>query len=116
MTDDQIIERWLESQPSPLTREGYAADFERFRQFVGVERDIAEIEMGDIQRYARHLLGYKTAQGKKLHANRQARLLNVVKSFYGFATKHEYLPKNPSLTVKVPKSENALVERLLTRQ
>jgi integrase/recombinase XerD len=115
MTDDQIIERWLESRPSPLTREGYAADFERFRQFVGVDKPLSEVELGDVQRYARHVAKLKTTKKKRLRGSRQARLLNVVKSFYSFATKHEYLPRNPTLAVAVPKSENALAERLLTR-
>jgi integrase/recombinase XerD len=115
LTDDQIIERWLESRPSPLTREGYAADFERFRQFVGVERPLSEVEIGDLQRYAKHVARLKTTKKKRLRGSRQARLLNVVKSFYSFATKYQYLTRNPTLAVAVPISENALAERLLTR-
>jgi site-specific recombinase XerD len=88
MTDDQIIERWLESRPSPLTREGYAADFERFRQFVGVDKPLSEVELGDVQRYAKHVAKLKTTKKQRLRASRQARLLNVVKSFYSFATKY----------------------------
>jgi site-specific recombinase XerD len=116
MTDDQIIERWLESRPSPLTREGYAADFERFRQFVGVDKRLSEVELGDVQRYARHVAKLQTTKKKKLRGSRQARLLNVVKSFYSFATKHQYLSSNPALALQVPKSEDALSERLLTRE
>lgn len=115
MTDDQLIERWLESQKSPLTREGYASDFLRFREFIGPDKPLASVELGDVQRYAKHLTRQKTTKGKKLRASRQARLLNVVKSFYSFATKHEYLPRNPALAIAVPASENALAERIMTR-
>jgi integrase/recombinase XerD len=115
MTDDQIIDRWLESRRSPLTREGYAADFLRFREFIGHDKPLSAVELGDVQRYAKHLTRQKTTKKKKLRASRQARLLNVIKSFYAFAVRGEYLPKNPTLDVSIPKSENALAERLLTR-
>lgn len=117
MTDDQLIERWLESRRSALTREGYASDFERFRQFIGIDKPLASVELGDVQRYAKHLTRVKVGVKRKtkMRAARQARLLNVVKSFYAFATKHNYLPHNPTLAVVAPKAENALAERLLSR-
>lgn len=117
MTNDQLIDRWLYSPriKSSLTREGYAADFLRFREFIGFDKPLADVEMGDCQRYAKHLTKVKTEQKKKLRASRQARLLNVVKSFYSFATKNALIDKNPALAVSVPKSENPLAERILTR-
>jgi site-specific recombinase XerD len=60
-----------------------------------------------------HVAKLRTTKNKKLRASRQARLLNVDKSFYSFATKYQYLPSNPALAVGVPKSEDALAERLL---
>lgn len=117
LINDQLIDRWLHSPriASPLTREGYAADFIRFREFIGFDKPLADVEMGDCQRYAKHLTKVKTEQKKKLRPSRQARLLNVVKSFYSFATKNQLIDRNPALAVAVPKSENPLAERILTR-
>jgi integrase/recombinase XerD len=115
ITDDQIIERWLESKNSSSTMEGYAADFERFRQFIGVDKPLAEVDLGIVQHYARHLRSAKTSKGKPLRAGRQRRLLNVIRSFYAFATKYEYLPKNPTLAIRMPAEDTTLAERLLTR-
>jgi integrase/recombinase XerD len=114
LTDDQIVDRWIQSFTSHLTRDGYASDFDRFRQFIK-DKPLGSVELGDLQRYAKHLTRQKTTKATKIGASRQARLLNVVKSFYRFAVKNEYLAKNPTLALNVPKSENALTERLLTR-
>lgn len=116
LTDDQIVERWLESQDLAVTAESYAADFERFRQYIGAEKPLAEVEVGDVQRYAKHLRSSKTKQDKPLRAARQTRLLNVVRSFYRFATRLEYLPKNPTAAVRIPTPDTVLTERLLTRE
>lgn len=117
LTNDQLIDRWLHSPriASPLTREGYAADFIRFREFIGFDKPLADVEMGDCQRYAKHLTKVKTEQKKRLRPSRQARLLNVVKSFYSFATKNQLIDRNPALAVAVPKSENPLAERIISR-
>jgi integrase/recombinase XerD len=116
LEDDQIVERWLESKAASSTAEGYASDFERFREFIGVDKPLESVELGDLQRYAKHLRAKKTSKGKKLGAGRQRRLLNVVRSFYAFAVKLEYLPKNPALSLRLPKAEDVLAERLLTRE
>ena len=116
LTDDQIIERWLESQNSDVTREGYAADFERFRQHVGVEKPLGEVEIGDAQRYAKYLRSAKGRGDKPLRPSRQRRLINVVRSFYKFATRLEYLPKNPTVAVRLPKPDTVLAERIMTRE
>src|SRR6266508_3336953 len=116
LEDDQIVERWLESKAASSTAEGYASDFERFREFIGVDKPLASVELGDLQRYAKRLRAKKTSKGKKLGAGRQRRLLNVIRSFYAFAVKLEYLPKNPALSLRLPKAEDVLAERLLTRE
>lgn len=118
MTNDQLIDRWLHSPriASPLTREGYAADFIRFREFIGFDKPLADVEMGDCQRYAKHLTKVKTEQKKKLRPSRQARLLNAVKSFYSFAAKNQLIERNPALAVAVPKFEDPLAERILSRE
>ena len=115
MTDDQLIERWLESK-APSSRDIYARDMETFRHFVGENRALSSIELGDVQRYARHLTKAKSARGTKFRKTSQARMINGVKSFFSFAAQHQYLPGNPTLAVRVPKPEEVLAERLLTAE
>lgn len=115
ITDDQIIDRWLASRKSPASRERYGADIQRFVEFLDGKK-FEDVEIGDVQRYAKKLERTKTAQGKRIGASRQASLINAVKSLYKFACKFEYLKKNPSLAVSPPAISDPLTERLLTRE
>jgi hypothetical protein len=52
-TDNQIVEQWLECQPSPLTRSCYARDVSRLRAHT--RKPLNQISLGDLLSFARSL-------------------------------------------------------------
>lgn len=109
--DVDMIELWLNTQRSEMTRQGYRRDIENFNRYVG--KDLRSLTLADVLAYRQHLESVLT-NGKPYSQSTINRRLNVVKSCLKFATQQGYLGLNPSTAVKLPQQANAINERYLT--
>ena len=97
--DPDMIELWLNTQRSEMTRQGYRQDIDSFTRYVG--KDLRSLTLADVLAYRQHLESVLT-NGKPYSQSTINRRLNVVKSCLKFATEQGYLGLNPSSAVKLP--------------
>jgi integrase/recombinase XerD len=87
---------------SPLTLSGYEIELRIFAE--AVNKPVAEITTADIRQFL--------AQFPHLKLNSLGRRLSVLKSFFGWLTAEEIIPRDPTLRIKPPKTEKALPKAL----
>ncbi|MBZ5607170.1 MAG: tyrosine-type recombinase/integrase [Acidobacteriia bacterium] len=104
--DHQIINQWLECQPSALTRSCYERDANRLLAHTG--KPLARIGLGDLQRFAQTLIAAGLAPISR------ARTIAAIKSLFGFCRRIGYVRANPALELPLPRYENCLAERVLS--
>ncbi|GAB6170891.1 tyrosine-type recombinase/integrase [Paradesulfitobacterium aromaticivorans] len=87
---------------SELTLKGYALDLRIFAEHV--QKATVDITTADIRAYLGEFNGLKTSSlsGK----------LSVLKSFFGWLTSEEILPRDPSRKIKPPKKEKRMPKAL----
>jgi integrase/recombinase XerD len=103
--DPRLIELWLSLKVSSHTRRAYAADIQRFLDFVG--NPLAWVTLSDVQAFAAGLeLG-------SLKPASQNRALTAVKSLLSFAQETGYLPFNVGVAVKLRPNRDSLAQRIL---
>ena len=103
--DTQIINLWLERQPSPHTRSCYRRDSDRLLAKIG--KSLNRITLGDLQSFAQSLIGSGLAPISRARA---------VKSLFGFCHRQRYLPVDPAAELTLPSYENRLAERILVEE
>jgi len=101
--DSQLIALWLHGK-SRHSQRAYRADVQRL--LAAVQKPLAEITLGDLQRFADSL--------SALSANTQKRTLSTVKSLFSFAHKLGYIRFNVGAALKAPAAKHTLAERILT--
>jgi integrase/recombinase XerD len=106
--DSQIIDIWVENQPSPHTRGCYRRDSKRLLDFV--EKPLARITLADLQGFAQAL------SDSGLAPISRARTLAAVKSLFGFCQRMRHIPVNPAAELALPSYENRLAERILDEE
>ncbi|MDH6373520.1 integrase/recombinase XerD [Paenibacillus sp. PastF-3] len=103
---DEKIKMFLSSKRleglSPLTLDGYALDLHIF--FKHVRKRTDAVTAADIRAY----LG----QFDKLKMSTIGKKLSVLKSFFGWLTSEEILPRDPSAKLKTPKLEKRMPKAL----
>ena len=109
--DPDMIELWLNTQRSEMTRQGYRRDIDSFNRYVG--KELRSLTLADVLAYRQHLESVLT-NGKPYSQSTINRRVNVVKSCLKFATQQGYLGVNPAIAVKLPQQPNAINERYLT--
>ncbi|QQE77267.1 tyrosine-type recombinase/integrase [Alicyclobacillus sp. SO9] len=96
----------LEKDYSKETVKSYRIDFNHFLKFLDKENAEPELEkvttpmIRDFITYMAHDLGF--------HPNTIRRRIHSLKSFFKFCMTQEYIEKNPTLAVSVPKKRQAL--------
>lgn len=87
---------------SDLTIEGYALDLRIFARHIS--KPVEEIATGDIRAYL--------ATFEHLKMSSIAKKLSVLKSFFGWLSDEEIIPRDPARRIKPPKKEQRLPKAL----
>ncbi len=96
MHNDQLIELWLQAQRSDQTRENYAIQIGKLTKFLK-DKPFAEIELGDLQRFQKHLKTTVTRNGKGYAPKTQQSIIVAIKSFFSFASEEGHIGANPAM-------------------
>jgi integrase/recombinase XerD len=105
VNDGRLIALWVSLKNSAHTQRAYAAEADRFRDFVG--KPLAVVTLMDVQAYAEAL-----GQGSLQPAS-QNRALTAVKSLLSFGHETGYLPFNVGAAVKLRPDRDSLAQRIL---
>jgi integrase/recombinase XerD len=103
--DSRLVALWVSLKASLHTQRAYAAEADRFRDFVG--KPLALVTLPDVQAYAEAL-----GQGSLKPAS-QNRALTAVKSLLSFGHEVGYLPFNVGAAVKLRPDRDSLAQRIL---
>jgi len=98
---DLFLEERVRREYSDLTIRSYKTDLEEFKSFlekIGKD-DLTEIEKKDIRGFMGELLSYGYKRSSV------ARKLSAIKSFCRFLVRNKVLKRNPSISIKTPKTE-----------
>src|SRR5215469_6731093 len=90
-TDNQIVERWLDCQPSPLTCSCYARDVRRLRAHT--HKPLNQISLGDLLSFAQSLSEASPAPISR------ARTLAAVKNLFAFCRRMAYIESDPAICI-----------------
>lgn len=101
-TDESVIELWLHGRPEN-TKKAYRDDIDMFLQFTR-GKSFHTIDLRDLQEYVDSLAGKPTSISRHISA---------LKSLFSFCYETGYLPINKCATIKPPKIEAKLAERIL---
>ena len=81
--DPDMIELWLNTQRSEMTRQGYRRDIDSFNRYIG--KELRSLTLADVLAYRQHLEAI-VVKGKPYSQSTINRRINVVKSCLKFAT------------------------------
>ncbi|MEA1912223.1 MAG: site-specific tyrosine recombinase/integron integrase [candidate division WOR-3 bacterium] len=98
---DLFLEERVRREYSDLTIRSYKTDLEEFKSFlekIGKD-DLSEIKKKDIRGFMGELLSYGYKRSSV------ARKLSAIKSFCRFLVRNKVLKRNPSISIKTPKTE-----------
>ena len=107
-SDSEIVEMWVERQPSPHTRSCYRRDCERL--LAHTRKPLLRITLGDLQSFAQSLAA------DALATIWRARTVAATRSLFAFCHRMRYLPANPAQELPLPASENRLAERIVAEE
>ena len=107
LADTDVIELWLCRQRSPLTRSVYRRDINRLLR--SMDRELAEIGVFDLERFAEALAGSGLAPIS------QGRTLAAIRGFFRFAERIGYC-RNTAAGLELPRTESALSERIIPQE
>lgn len=115
MTNDQIIQTWLESQRSASTRESYSFDILKLTAFLK-DKPFNEVALQDLQRFQKHLNTAKSKLGKKYAPKTKQRIITAVKSLFSFAAEDGYIGANPAKRLVIERCQDNRGARVLPRE
>jgi len=117
--DDLIVTLFLASfqDRSPHTLRNYRLGIQRFRAFL-YPRRLKEAVWLDVEHFKNHLLGRTAASGSRLSPASAAVQLAAIRSLYRWANDPNIslLPRNPTTSVRLPKTEITSRNRYLTKK
>jgi integrase/recombinase XerD len=103
--DRELIRMWLHGRPAGTVRH-YASDASELLMLVG--KPIAEVSVGDLQRY------YDSLANRRLAPSTIGRKFGAVKSLFSYGFRLGLIRYNPAPLIRVPKGRDRLAERILT--
>ena len=122
--------RAVEPTTSSKTRISYAYDIRIFFHFLMETNpvykhytidqfkvdDLEKLEPVDIEEYLEYLKVYKNEDSKQITNTEKglSRKMSALRSFYAYYFKHQYISKNPTLFVDMPKLHDKAIIRLDT--
>jgi integrase/recombinase XerD len=104
--DQQLVKLWLHGR-SRHTQSAYRRNARRFFAFVG--KQLRQVQLGDLQAYADHLLTLDLADGSR-HG-----MMAAVKSLFAFGARVGYLQFNVATVLHMPAGKDTLNERILSQ-
>ncbi len=107
-SDTQIIELWLQSQASPLTRACYRRDVNRL--LAHARKPLSRIGLTELQAFAQSLIDAGLAPVSR------ARTLAAVRSLFGFCHRMRFIDVNPAAELPLPRYEGRLAERIVSEE
>jgi integrase/recombinase XerD len=102
--DSMLIDMWLQTKRSPITRKNYALDIRDF--MACTDKPLCEINLYDLQAYEQSLTGYAKAS--------ITRKLYCMKSLLSFAYETGYHEINAGRFIKPACINEELADRILT--
>lgn len=115
MHNDQLIELWLQSQKSDQTRENYFIQIGKLTAFLK-DKEFSLVELGDLQRFQKHLKSAVTRNGKGYAPKTQQSIIVAIKSFFSFASEEGHIGANPARRVPIIKCQDSRAARVLNRE
>lgn len=115
MTNDQIIQTWLESQRSAQTREAYSFHIQKLTGFLK-DKPFGEVKLQDLQRFQKWLDKAKTKREKNYAPKTRALIITAVKSLFSFAADEGYIGANPAKRIVIEKCQDNRGARVLPRE
>ncbi len=105
----------LERRYSKLTAESYTNDLRQFEDFLKeyLQSDIVFWHLAD-KKVIRYYLVY--LQEQDLSRRSIARKLATIKSFFKYLSREEIIPRNPALSIKMPRYEKKLPEYISLKE
>lgn len=103
--DTTHIRTWLDGK-SKETQQAYISDIQRFYAFT--QKSLQDVTLEDLQDFKNSLY--------HLNLSSRARIIASIKSALSFGLKNGYLRVNVGVSVKLPKLEDKLAERILSEQ
>ncbi len=107
-SDSQIIELWLQTQASPLTRACYRRDVNRLLSHA--RKPLSRIALPELQAFAQSLIDAGLAPVSR------ARTLAAVRSLFGFCHRMRFIDVNPAAELPLPHYEGRLAERIVSEE
>lgn len=105
-TDADLVDLWLRSKRSPLTRVAYAADVAALLAFLGTrQRSLRTTTARDLRDYADALTGKPRTRARRIAA---------MKSLFSFGARLGYLRFNAAAVIDGPIIPNDLAERIMS--
>ena len=105
-SDSEIIELWLDTQASPLTRDCYHRDAQRLLSHS--RKPLTRIGLGDLHKFSQSLIAEGLAPHiTGPHAGRR-------QSLSGFCQRIHFIAVNPAAELPLPRYEAHLAERILS--
>lgn len=101
--DATHIRTWLDGK-SKETQKAYIADVQRFYAFI--QKSLQNVTLEDVQDFKNSLYHLKPSS--------RVRIVASIKSVLSFGLKNGYLRVNVGVSVKLPKLEDKLAERILS--
>ena len=109
----------LRRNHSERTIETYLKELKRFFLFLSENhksvREIHQITSKIISDYSSYLLTYKDNKGKSLSNKTQKLKLVVLKVFFKYLTRNDYIIKDPTLALELPREEQSLPKNILSQ-
>jgi integrase/recombinase XerD len=107
-SDLEIVDQWIQSQPSPLTQDCYRRDVERLRAYT--KKPLSSVTLGDLQRFSQSLVDAGLAPISRV------RTIAAIRSLFSFASRMYQYRTNPAAELPLPRHANHLAERILPEE
>lgn len=112
----QALQLWVDNKKSPHTRRAYARMMKEILRTIG--KPIRSITLLDLSEWRKALdaPSVENPKGKGWNESKKALAVNTLKSFYKFAHEIGFLQVNPARTLRSPKMNPAVHERILSEE
>lgn len=106
--DTELVTRWL-STKAKTTQEVYQGAIAQLREWTD-GAPLLTLNSLDLEAYQVHLGGLGLANATIRNK------LSYISSFYSWAVKHDIVKRNPCCALDLPKQQDTLIERILTKE
>jgi integrase/recombinase XerD len=101
------------------TIEAYTQEIHLFYRYLEEKTnisDIKEIDREAVNDYQAHLFYLEDDKGKRLSSSTQARKLGILRGFFSFLVREDYLVYNPAQDLSLPRIKRRIPKDILSRK